>query len=700
MARQFYSQFDKYSSAEATNPSRLWLLRMLVPLALHRVFIKNEHFDNEFLAEMLGFGRWIDPPDGEFNAQRIRADLRRIYAQAEKDAARVELPRVLARNLDRLTRLIALTDVDREILAFVTLLKSDRLLDDTADGLGMLSSAKVHQVLAVLLNRPEAEIRHALSLNGTLGRTGLVTLERRGTNTLTSKIELLDEGLPDHLLSSDDDNLVSLLRDVVTQAPTPQLGLGDFEHMSRTLEILRPYLARALDTQRRGVNIFVHGSPGTGKTQLARVLAKELSCELLEVTGQDEDGDAVNGERRLRTYRFAQSFFANRRTLLVFDEAEDVFNDGDSLFGRRSVAQTRKAWINNALEDNAVPTLWLSNSVRGLDPAFVRRFDMLFELPVPSKRYRQRIVSDSCKDLLSADAKSRIADCECLAPAVITRAVSVVEAIADQLPTARVPEALEYLIGNTLIAQGHPPLSKPGAVVLPDTYNPEFIQSDVDLGAVAEGIARSRNARLCLYGPPGTGKSAYGHWLAERLDVPLHQKRASDLISKWVGGTEKNIARAFRQAEEEGALLLLDEVDSFLQDRRDARQSWEITEVNEMLTQMEHYNGVMIATTNLVKELDQAALRRFDFKVKFDFLRPKQAVELFRRYCAKWTLSAPRLEQFSRLMRLKNLTPGDFAAVARQQRLRPLRSAAELTDALAAECALKEGSRAAIGFIQ
>ena len=85
-----------------------------------------------------------------------------------------------------------------------------------------------------------------------------------------------------------------------------------------------------------------------------------------------------------------------------------------------------------------------------------------------------------------------------------------------------------------------------------------------------------------------------------RGNGPLLVRRASDLLSMFVGEVEKNIARAFREAEDDGALLLIDEVDSFLQDRRGAQRSWEVTQVNEMLTQMEGFAGVFIASTNLL----------------------------------------------------------------------------------------------------
>ena len=109
----------------------------------------------------------------------------------------------------------------------------------------------------------------------------------------------------------------------------------------------------------------------------------------------------------------------------------------------------------------------------------------------------------------------------------------------------------------------------------------------------------------------------------------------------WVGGTEKNIAECFRQAETDGAILLIDEIEGFLQDRREARHSWEITGVNEMLTQMESFPGIFIASTNLRDNLDQAALRRFDMKIKFDYLLPHQSRTLLESYCDTLHLEPP-----------------------------------------------------------
>jgi hypothetical protein len=115
---------------------------------------------------------------------------------------------------------------------------------------------------------------------------------------------------------------------------------------------------------------------------------------------------------------------------------------------------------------------------------------------------------------------------------------------------------------------------------------------------------------------------------------------------------------------------------------------------------MESFEGVFVASTNLMSGLDQATLRRFDLKLRFDYLSSQQAWDLLQRQCTALGVAAPDEEARRRLSGLRVLTPGDYAAVARQHRFTPLPDARALVAALAAECALKEGGRAAgIGFV-
>jgi AAA+ superfamily predicted ATPase len=674
-------------------------LRILVPLNGHIEFINNMGIQNDLLAEILGLATPADMVFQELEIKKARAQLRKLYVAGEKKYLKAELPRELTENIRRLADLVGLSAIDCRILEFVTLLHTDRLLDDTADWLGMLSTAQVYLALSLILGHPESDIRQALASRGALAQSGIVSVDRSGVARLRSKLDLLSGRFAESLLIAEEDP-VTLLHDMVLPGGVPHLKGEDYEHLGQSLSLMRAYLRHSINAGRKGVNIFLYGNPGTGKSQLARLLAQELSCELFEVASEDEDGDPVNGERRLRAFRVAQSFFAKRRSLILFDEVEDVFGDGGGFFGMRSTADKHKAWINRALEQNPVPTLWLSNSVSGLDNAFIRRFDMVIELKVPTRKQRERIIHEACGDMLTTASLSRIADVETLTPAIVTRAASVVSAIRAELPPEQTTSAIEHLVGNTLEAQGFGPLCKNNATRLPDFYEVSFINAGTNLDQVAAGLAKMREGRLCLYGPPGTGKTAFGRWLADKLSMPLHVKRASDLLSKYVGGTERNISQAFMEATTAGAVLLMDEVDSFLQDRSGAHRSWEVTEVNEMLSQMESYSGILIASTNLMDGLDQAALRRFDLKLKFDYLKPDQAWTLFERQCQALGLSSPKKTLRRELDHLRVLTPGDFATVARQYRLRPALDPGAVLDALKEECSIKKGGlKSGIGFL-
>jgi transitional endoplasmic reticulum ATPase len=285
-------------------------------------------------------------------------------------------------------------------LAFAVLIHTDRLLNEAADWLGHeLNSLKVYQVLSVLLGYPESEIREALSMRSTLSQTALVMMDRRRHDDLKDMLDLLSSGFANKIIS-ERGSPIDWLRDMVLESPLPHLGLADYPHLKDTLDFLQPYLQQVLLTQKKGVNIFLYGTPGTGKTQLARVLAQQLACPLFEIASEDDDGDPVEGAQRLRAFRTAQAFFQNSPTIMLFDEVEDVFNDGNGLYGRKSTAQTRKAWMNRLLEENPAPTFWLGNSIDSVDPAFIRRFDWVVELPIPPKAQRERIIRESCGNIL------------------------------------------------------------------------------------------------------------------------------------------------------------------------------------------------------------------------------------------------------------------------------------------------------------
>ena len=223
-------------------------------------------------------------------------------------------------------------------------------------------------------------------------------------------------------------------------------------------------------------------------------------------------------------------------------------------------------------------------------------------------------------------------------------------------------------------------------------FDPAFVAADVDLARLTDRLieAGDRRFSLCLQGPPGTGKSAYARHLADRLDLEVVQKRGSDLLSMFVGGTEANIADAFAEARDQGAFLVFDEADSLLADRRGAHRQWEVSQVNEMLTWMETHPLPFACTTNFAENLDSAALRRFVFKATFRHMTPAMIQRAFR---AWFDVEAP-----PEVCGLSNLTPGDFDVVRRKASLLGLATATACADMLKRESDAKPGHTASLGF--
>ena len=671
---------------ETLNPRvRQWILTLLVPLGGMFSYASDDIVSDALLQALFDF----DDPDIELSKAELHSLIRKEYRKCSNISAR--LPDVLQSNIAQLAKLVDLDSVERCILEFAIALSMDARLTDAADLLGDLNTAKMFYSLTKLLNCPENEIRTALSRDGALMRTGIFNLGNFDDGFLTHKLRVLSVSFADTLYCG----AVSpqaLLRDEIRKSAPAQLKLKDYPSLSEHLDILLPYLAHSVQQRSTGVNILLHGQPGTGKTELARLLAQLNHCQLYEVASEDSDGDSVTSQYRLNAYRAAQHFFASNDSMLVFDEVEDIFSEDANPFIQKSaLASKNKAWINLMLEHNSIPTIWISNSINRMDPAFVRRFDFVIEVPLPSKEQRVKLLKRYSKGLLDKKTVQGLADQEQLSPAVIERAAHVVTSIAEKLENPA--QAMQLLIDSTLKSQGYSTAQPAKKQATAQLYDPAFISADVDLAALTDGLTAQPHARLCLYGPPGTGKTAYGHWLAKQLNKPLLLKRASDLLGPYVGENEQNIAKAFKQAEEQDAVLLIDEVDSFLSDRRGAQRSWEVSMVNEMLTQMESFSGIFIASTNLMDGLDQAALRRFDLKAKFDFLSTEQVWKLFVRHCKQLDLPHRKKTLPQQLAALEYLTPGDFAAVARMSRFSPLQSAEAFIQALKNEASHKEQTK-------
>jgi len=395
----------------------------------------------------------------------------------------------------------------------------------------------------------------------------------------------------------------------------------------------------------KGFNILLYGVPGTGKTSFANVLAKTAKLKLYPV-GVCNEGGAEKNFRLQQFYRKQFLLEKIENACLLFDEGEDIFSSLET--------RTNKMEINNLLENNEVPVIWTTNRIHRMDPAYIRRFTLAVCFNRPPIEVRQKIwnkyltenkIACDKGDTLTLAKKYEVP------PSMIAGAAQAARMAKGDLNTVK-----DHLSFMTQALRGG--YKKPEETQTAQKFCPQLIHADIDLNTLTTQLKElgRLNFSLCLYGASGTGKSAYARYLAEGLGLDVLHRRASDLIGAFVGETEQNIAAAFAQAKEDKAMLIFDEADSFLRDRSMALRSWEISSVNEMLTWMESHPYPFICTTNLMDTLDPASLRRFSFKVKYDFLTSEQVQEAFSYFFGMNVT-------LKQVVGLDKLAPGDFALV-------------------------------------
>ena len=165
----------------------------------------------------------------------------------------------------------------------------------------------------------------------------------------------------------------------------------------------------------------------------------------------------------------------------------------------------------------------------------------------------------------------------------------------------------------------------------------------------------------------------------------------------FVGESEKNIAKAFEEAKKQKKILLFDEVDSFFRERSYSSQSWEITQVNEFLTQMEKFEGIVICTTNLRNIMDKAMQRRFHIMVEFKALKDEGVESLLGKYFPQFDFNE---EDIRRISRFQSATPGDFGNLSSRLRFMNQEKVTEtyITDELCNMQEEKELGKRSIGF--
>jgi hypothetical protein len=616
----------------------------------------------------------IDRDQGAF-----RDALRDWTAAAEVEASRFVTS--LDQNVGRIASLLQLTTTERDVLAF----QIGRCRPGFSQLFELLMDAgrATTAILGTALCSAESEVLSALSEQGTLARSGLLSVKERPLQ-VSGPSHHLNATLAER--AEEDGEFVE--RFVKPLVPSPSTGsLGRLHEDDK--RILLGVLRKPLPVD-RGVHTLVYGPKSVDKRDMiARLLQDEGFCGHAVVTRHVAAGDMPTW-----TY-IAQRHVerSNPDAVLVVDRAHDAlasrrptgfhlfdFDDEELVPG-----DDPERASDEGLTGSRVRCVWITDRARQLSERNLGAFLFHCEAFPGSRAERRTRVAQVIADFgLSSRLERDLAKYSLLGEQQVRQAAELARLIVltddelrDEPPSSRERrDAERERVIRRAVAHSQKVLGRDRTEGIRDSVT----SYDLDLLNIAgrfapQQIIAALSTRpmgsLCFWGMPGAGKTQLAEHIAVELDLPILMRSASELLSMWLGETEQHISKMFAEAQNEGAVLFLDEADSFLRDRTLARAHWEVTQVNELLQRMERFEGIFIAATNLMDSLDAAAMRRFTWKLEFQALRPEQAWSMF---CTESRFDPTKEPERAGELRqeldaIDDLAPGDFATVKRQAQM-------------------------------
>lgn len=575
---------------------------------------------------------------------------------------------IFASRLAELGEMFKLDNLDLDLIAALFLMGSDDEFDDMFfNGSYRKLGSKLH-VLRCLVGGSPAKLSAKLARDGAMRKFGLIEEDLELEDHV---IEFL-HGMRNDALSSE------YFREFRGEA----IPIGSHGEASAHADVLIKIIEnKGLD---EGVNVLFHGPPGSGKTEFAHSLGRALSCETYEIK-MTREGPRGGGNFRFAAFNACRNAVDSASSLVVVDEADEMLNGsgGFSLFG--PTRNREKGIVNDLLDESNVAAVWITNSCAHIEDSTKRRFDYSIEFRNFDAAGRKRIwlnalrkhdlvgkIAESDIDVLTAEYevsaggidvalrnfRRAAGDDETEGGALLRR---FLEAHVNIVKWPRRRKVNRDANGTCYSLEG---LNVSGA--MPVGRALEVIRSFRSELLSNVAAMETRNMNILLHGPPGTGKTEFAKHVARELGAPLHVKRASDILSMWVGGTEANIRTAFEEAERERAVLLIDEVEGLIASREKSHRNWEVTQVNELLTQMEEFRGILVCATNFKERVDSAAIRRFNLKFKFDHLEDKGKERFYRLQLQGLVPKRASRTDMEMLKRIDHLTPADFKVVRQE----------------------------------
>lgn len=573
----------------------------------------------------------------------------------------------------QIKKIFKLNDVEEDILTlyyfFDTVSSFENFVREVNNYIDIANSRGGITVSAMshLLNLDKSVVISALRNTSPLVKYNILENDLSGIN---SEIVLFINGLVDKPLSE-------LYYKKITNFP---LQISDFDFPETDKSFLKDLLKNKNSHQ--NLKILLYGKPGTGKTEFARSLCREFEYEVYEINNVDNiDEDKYGGSEkgfRNRALYACQNTVDLKKSVIIIDEADDLLNAQGGFFGFSE--NNKKSVINNILDNSKATTIWITNKYEDIDDSTLRRFDYSLGFSELTYNQRKKIWTTIAEKyeltaLLSSKDIETFADKYSVNAGVIDVALKNCSRILGK--TINRVEAFS-IISNSIKAYLASMDISTDAVNIRDAgfknYSIEGLNIKEDISKnltilkqfseyMKNNKTEIRNMNILMYGPPGSGKTELAKYIARMLKKRIIIKKASDILNPYVGMNEKNLNRAFTEAQRCDSILFIDEIDTFLFSRENATKSWEVSIVNELLSNMENFRGIFIAATNYMDKLDFASIRRFNIKLQFDYLAPDGIVTFYDRFFAPLLKDKIDDVALSRLKNLTYLTPGDFKVV-------------------------------------
>jgi len=469
----------------------------------------------------------------------------------------------------------------------------------------------------------------------------------------------------------------------------------------------------------QSLSLLLYGKPGSGKTEFAKTLAKESGLKVYVFKNERE----LSGEKDQNVLARLNCLLSmsSKDCLYIIDEADSLLRTCDSSFFGMKMPSKIKGTVNKMLEESRNKIIWIVNFTSQIDESTLRRFTYSCKFDSMTRNQLRSITASKLKTLdLPEATNNQILDLMeqyNVTGASVDNVIKTIKCLGcgENAGVGDVSENNQPLVQsvksvlkeNSLLINGKNTMRES----VSSTYDLSVLNASMEPSHIVRMVQNARDfaeksntaneaqngIRMLFYGVSGTGKTEFARYIAQQLGKKILLKRVSDIMSKWVGETEQNIRDAFDEAARTDSILLFDEADSFFADRNGAQHSWERTQVNEFLTQMEEFPGILICTTNLKNIMDAAMNRRFHIITEFRPLEAEGIRSLLGRYFADMVFEE---KEVRRLEEMNSVTPGDFSVLASRVRFMDEgeRTAGYIIDELCKIQEEKEGGHKTIGF--